>query len=153
MNHAFEILMEAVPWVHVSTVLESIGRMADSVSRTELDGEPIAVGDWLAGSVDDFPCSSCMIQQINGFRLGSTVYIPMLLIRVFRFDGAVSIDFSFDMDWSDVAVAMPILHRHFQQLKSLSGACTVFGGMEPAQDLDTRFFTDDERGPLGGSIA
>lgn len=38
--------MEVVPWVHVPKVLESIGRMAESVSRTELDGELIAVGDW-----------------------------------------------------------------------------------------------------------
>ncbi|MCZ7843069.1 MULTISPECIES: hypothetical protein [Stenotrophomonas maltophilia group] len=133
-------------------MLESIGRTAESVSRTELDGEPIAVGDWLAGNVDDFPCSSCMIQEINGFRLEFAVHIPTLLIRVFRFDRTVIIDFSFEMDWSDVAVAMPILHRHFQQLKLLSEARTVFGGMEPAQDLDTRFFTDDARGPLGSSI-
>lgn len=153
MSDSFEIVMEVVPWVHVSTVLESIGRMADSVSWSELDGEPIAVGDWLAGSVDEFTCSSCMIQEINGFRLESSVYIPTLLIRVFRFEGTVNIDFSFEMDWSDVVVAMPMLHRHFQQLKLLSGARTVFGGMEPAQDRDTRFFTDDERGPLGGSIA
>lgn len=153
MSDSFEIVMEVVPWVHVSTVLESIGRMAESVSRTELDGEPIAVGDWLAGSADDFPCSSCLTQEINGFRLGSTVYIPMLLIRVIRFDGTVSIDFSFDMDWPNAIAAMPMLHRHFQQLKLLAGASTVFGGMEPAQDLDTRFFTDDERGPLAGSIA
>lgn len=153
MNDAFEILMEAIPWVNVSTVLETIGRMAESVSRTELDGEPVAIGDWFAGSADDFPCSSCMIQTINGFRLGSAVYIPTLLIRVFKFDETISIDFSFDMDWSNVAVAMPMLHRHFQQLKLLSGARTVFGGMEPAQDQDTRFFTDDARGPLGCSIA
>ncbi|WP_139319611.1 hypothetical protein [Stenotrophomonas sp. TD3] len=153
MNDAFEILMEAIPWVHVSTMLETIGRMAESVSRTELDGEPVAIGDWFAGSADDFPCSSCMIQTINGFRLGSAVYIPTLLIRVFKFEETISIDFSFDMDWSNVAVAMPMLHRHFQQLKLLSGARTVFGGMEPAQDLDTRFFTDDARGPLGSSIA
>jgi len=137
----------------VFAVLESIGCMAEPVSRTELDGEPLAVGDWLAGSADDFPCSSCMIQEINGLRLGSTVYIPMLLIRVIRFDGTVSIDFSFDMGWPNVIAAMPMLHRHFQQLKLLAVPRTVFGGMELAQDLDTRFFTDDERGPLGGSIA
>ncbi|MBA0280925.1 hypothetical protein D7Y44_09965 [Stenotrophomonas maltophilia] len=46
MNDAFEFLMEAVPWVHVCTLLESTGRMAESVSRTELDGEPIAIGNW-----------------------------------------------------------------------------------------------------------
>ncbi len=145
--------MEAIPWNHMSTMLESIGCMAESVSQAEVHGDPVAIGDWLAGNFDEFACSSCLVQVINDFRLGSAVHIPTLLIRVFRFDGLASIDLSFDMDWSNAGVAMPMLHRHFLKLKLLIGARAVYGGMEPAQDLDTRFFTDDERGPLGISAA
>ncbi len=153
VRDSFEIVMEAIPWDRMSTMLESIGCMAESVSRTEVHGDPVAIGDWLAGNFDEVPCSSCLVQEINGFRLGSAVHIPTLLIRVFRFDGLASIDLSFDMDWSNAGVAMPMLHRHFLTLKLLTGARAVYGGMEPAQDLDTRFFTDDERGPLGISDA
>ncbi len=52
-----------------------------------------------------------------------------------------------------MGVAMSELQRHFLELKTLSGSRTVYGGMEPAQDLETRFFTDDECGPLGGTSA
>lgn|GEM_PF-2293072 len=153
VRDSFEIVMEAIPWNHMSTMLESIGCMAESVSQAEVHGDPVAIGDWLAGNFDEFACSSCLVQVINDFRLGSAVHIPTLLIRVFRFDGLASIDLSFDMDWSNAGVAMPMLHRHFLKLKLLIGARAVYGGMEPAQDLDTRFFTDDERGPLGISAA
>ncbi|TGR42006.1 hypothetical protein EN820_23080 [bacterium M00.F.Ca.ET.177.01.1.1] len=51
MNHFVQVVMNAVPWGHVTTVLESIGGMAGAVSRNVLAGEPIAVGDWLAECV------------------------------------------------------------------------------------------------------
>ncbi|EOW2136358.1 hypothetical protein N5C16_10905 [Stenotrophomonas sp. GD03908] len=148
MSDAFEIVMEAVPSVHVSTLLEEMGRMAESVSSTGWEGEPIAAGEHSAGRFHEFPYGSCMAQQVKGFRLGSAVHIPMLLIRVIRFEGMVSIELSFDMEWADIGVAMSELQRHFLELKTLSGSRTVYGGMEPAQDLETRFFTDDECGPL-----
>ncbi len=148
MRDAFEIVMEDVPGGRVPTVLEGIGHMAESVSWTELEGESMAAGERSAESSDEVACSSCVIYTVKGLRVGAVLRIPTLLIRVLGFEGRVSIDFSFDMDWADVGAAMSELQRHFLQLKMLSGAETVYGGMEPAQDMDTRFFTDAERGPL-----
>ncbi len=40
MSDAFEIVMEAVPSVHVSTLLEEMGRMAESVSVDRVGRRP-----------------------------------------------------------------------------------------------------------------
>ncbi|WP_223494563.1 hypothetical protein [Stenotrophomonas indicatrix] len=149
MSDAYEVVMEGVPLDGVLAVLARIWRSSDSVSVPEVDGMPVDVEMWIDAGPGS-ACAdgdSCLVQTLQGFNVGN-VHLPFLLLRVLRYDGLMDVEVSFDADRAEVLAAMDELQKLFLYIKGVVGARTVIGGMEPAKDEETRFFTDEFPGPM-----
>lgn len=88
--------------------------------------------------------------NLSDLKFGGVI-IPNALLRLVKYGELYDIDFNFDPDeFKDVARMSLVkqLHDHAKEVAIDSEIDTFFGGMEPASDKDTRYFTNDDFGPL-----
>ena len=79
------------------------------------------------------------------------VTIPMLLLRCVKYANQFDVDFSFDLDPAADALVfftMRNLHSFAIDVANRINIKDFFGGLEPASDIETRYFTNLETGPL-----
>jgi hypothetical protein len=79
------------------------------------------------------------------------VILPNVLLRLVKYGEQYDIDLNFDpyeLENVDMMGLVKQLHDHAKEIARDSGVDTFFGGMEPASDKDTRYFTNDDFGPL-----
>lgn len=77
--------------------------------------------------------------------------IPSVLLRLVKYGDQYDIDFNFDeSDITDVGTTalMKKLHEYISEIGRRYQVGEWFGGIEPASDEDTRYFTGNEFGPL-----
>lgn len=79
------------------------------------------------------------------------IVLPHVQLRLIKYGRHFDIDFNFDQ-YELENISMPILleslHVFAKSLASEFGVHSVYGGMEPASDEDTRYFTNEQLGPL-----
>ena len=115
----------------------------DTVDSANLDHE------LLCSAVDD--TESLMIHIcVDVFTIGP-LNIPDVMFRLLKHDEVFDIDFNFRYDdFKRLGGTSPIssLQEGVRKLALDFGAANYYAGMEPASDLDTRFFTNEKFGPL-----
>lgn len=77
--------------------------------------------------------------------------IPSVLLRLLKYGDRYDIDFNFDeSDVADIGATgvMKKLQEYFTKLGEAYKVGNWFGGIEPASDENTRYFTGNELGPL-----
>lgn len=77
--------------------------------------------------------------------------IPSVLLRLVKYGDQYDIDFNFDesdITGMDTMALMKQLHGYVCELGKRYEVGDWFGGIEPASDEDTRYFTGNEFGPL-----
>lgn len=91
-----------------------------------------------------------MIIKLSNLNIAGCI-IPSVLLRLVKYEDQYDIDFNFDeSDIADVGAAalMKKLHGYISELGKGYQVRDWFGGIEPASDEDTRYFTGSELGPL-----
>jgi hypothetical protein len=92
-----------------------------------------------------------VMAELHELRVGE-ITLPSVLLRIVRYDGTFDLDFTFDAHElvnTNVGSVMQSLHMAGKKLSERFNARSFFGGMEPASDANTRYFTDSNIGPLG----
>jgi len=83
------------------------------------------------------------------FVVDASTSIPSAFLRAFRYEGKIDVEISFD--GSDIRWVKQVMRSAKEFSKELSrkfGIKNIYGGMEPASDEETRYFTNDVFGPL-----
>ena len=79
------------------------------------------------------------------------IMLPNIQLRLIKYGNDYDVDLNFDFNELrdiDTITLINRLHKNTQKLASKFEVTCFYGGMEPASDEDTRYFTDDEIGPL-----
>jgi hypothetical protein len=80
------------------------------------------------------------------------VVLPVILLRCLKYGSKFDVDFSFDMVAVENIVVddlMRNVHCFVQEIAKSAFVENFYGGMEPASDKATRYFTNQVIGPLG----
>ncbi|MEE1880860.1 hypothetical protein V0R55_11860 [Pseudomonas soli] len=149
----YEVMLERVPDVALQAVLKVIVASAKTHSDLSLSadsevqgGESLeAVTQRLHGSGE----SVCLSLRLWEFNVSNKVSLPLVLLRVIKWEDRLDIELSFNStpadDLSDI---MQALHAYVSGLAGRFSIPVFYGGMEPAIDNDTRYFTNETLGPL-----
>lgn len=77
--------------------------------------------------------------------------IPQVLLRLLKYDGKYDIDFTFDessLIGFNTKELMEDMYIHILGITKQYQISGFFGGIEPASDEDTRYFSSNGCGPL-----
>lgn len=148
MGDLSEVVFEGVPPNQTSDLLGAI------VAKGEI--ESITYGnDFKERTIQELqtllPSKDFGYVHVRRLTLRTNVVLNLVLIRIFVGDnGVIIVDFTFETDDIKAGFKENILELH-QLVDSLAQRFQVnryYAGMEPADDEDTRYFTDKQKGPL-----
>jgi hypothetical protein len=101
-------------------------------------------------SILSFHGDVTVIINLDDMKVGGLI-LPKVLLRLVKYGERYNIDFNFDSNElenvSMVSLATEF-HDHTKEIARNNGVDNFFGGMEPASDEDTRYFTNNDLGPL-----
>lgn len=111
-----------------------------------------------AGDLDIEALGSFLNSQHGGLVLINLEYLkfgnvtfPNVLVRIYKYDSYFNIDFNFrpqDLGIESLKTFVEELHKYSSEVARVFKLDTFFAGIEPAEDENTRFFTNDDLGPL-----
>jgi hypothetical protein len=153
-TESYEVIFEGVPDKALFALLKVIEGNADTLSDLTLS-EPVEL---LSKSgiykklIDDF-CTRvedvCLSERLGGFHVSPALTLPSVLLRAVKCGGRADVELSFDnVVASDVDSVMLAVQIYASNLSSFFGVTKFYGGLEPAVDVETRYFTNDLLGPL-----
>jgi hypothetical protein len=97
-----------------------------------------------------FPRDFVMLVKLNYIDLNG-LSLPKVLLRIVKYGEMYDIDFNFEFENLknlDAATSFASLHVYCKKLAENFKVSKLFCGIEPASDEDTRYFTNDNIGPL-----
>lgn len=155
MTELLEVVLENIlrPKVYhlLIVLLKNAGKIVDVQCSETLKLSESGISE---GDIDAFiniPNDACLLIKLSDLQIAGTI-IPSVLLRLVKYGDQFDIDFNFDE--SDVkgigtTALMKKFHAYITELGEGHEVAHWFGGLEPASDEDTRYFTDGVFGPLG----
>lgn len=155
MTNLFEVVFEGVNKTYVVQILTRLISDAKRIIGVECTEDIALMGEGQLDiealeSVLNFNGDVSILIKLQEMKAGNAI-LPSVLLRLVKYDDQFDVDFNFDADElknMNVALLMRHLHSYAQEV---AGECNVgnfFGGMEPASDKSTRYFTNQITGPL-----
>lgn len=155
MTNLFEVVFERVNKTYVVQILIRLISDAKRIVGVECTEDIALMDDGQLNmesleSVLSFNGDVSILIELDDMKAGNAI-LPSVLLRLVKYDDQFDVDFNFDADElknMDVALLMTYLHSY---VKDVAKECNVghfFGGMEPASDKSTRYFTNQVAGPL-----
>ncbi len=98
----------------------------------------------------DFGGNVSVIINLHAIKLDGII-LPNVQLRLVKYGNEYDIDFNFDYNELrniDMTALIDNLHAHAKNIALELGITSFYGGIEPASDEDTRYFTNEEKGPL-----
>lgn len=98
----------------------------------------------------DFEGDITVLIKIRSIDL-SNIILPNVQLRLLKYEGQYDVEFNFDFNELENTATTTLvkeLHAHAKCISLECGVSDFCCGMEPASDEDTRYFTNDELGPL-----
>ncbi|MDA8481432.1 hypothetical protein NNO07_00005 [Pseudomonas resinovorans] len=155
MAESYEVVLQEVPVKGLFALLKELEgiseRVGDLVVSEGLEGSRCEGGfcENLVNAFSSYEGSVCMAEKLFRFRVSKDDFLSSVLLRVVKYEGRVDVEMSFD-SFIDLDVGFVMLA--FQEISNaLSRRFHVkdcYGGLEPAVDVDTRYFTNGLLGPL-----
>ncbi|WP_422403782.1 hypothetical protein [Pseudomonas sp. GZD-209] len=137
MSESYEVVFEQVAMDDLPGVLAHLQASADAV--LELIEAVIAH----AGDV-------CLTAQLHGLQVSEHISLAIVLLRVLKYGDAVDVELSCDtVAPADVEHVMFAMQAYAKALSADFRVAAFFGGLEPAADVKSRYFTGNVLGPLG----
>ncbi|MHA6790231.1 hypothetical protein ACWA6H_21330 [Pseudomonas bijieensis] len=153
-TESYEVIFEGVPDKVLFALLKVIEGNADTLSDLTVS-EPVEL---LSKSgvykelIDDFCIreeDACLSECLGGFHVSPALTLPSVLLRVVKYGGGTDVELSFDgVVTLGVDGVMLDVQRYASNLSRFFGVTKFYGGLEPAIDVETRYFTNDMLGPL-----
>ncbi|WP_375186074.1 hypothetical protein [Pseudoalteromonas sp.] len=146
MSTVIEVVLDSIEKSDIKTVLNALLIGKDNVINISASEDEINVSTFFSNNsyLDDFFMSkseSTLLFLLKKITVGNVV-IPNPLLRLVKYDTQFDIDFSFENE-----VDVHQLHMGISCLLKGVNVKEFYAGLEPAQDIDTRFFTNQELGP------
>ena len=154
MNESYEVVVLDVARNDLLQVVGSFERRAASLTDVELSGafDGCNASDFsgvLSCVMSKCEGDFCVAAKLHGLEVYNGVLLSVVLFRVVKYGGSFDVEFFFyDSDVDDVGAAMRGMQRYIVELASKFQLGGFYGGMEPAVDVQTRYFTNGDFGPL-----
>ena len=155
MSSLFEVVFENVVKSNVIRLLMLLIAGAGRITNIQCSENIrlIIEGDLDVKALDSvlsFHGDVTVLINLVDMKIGG-VTLPKVLLRWVKYGDLYDIDFNFDSnDLEDMGMMnlVTALHGDIKEIAKDNGVVAFFGGMEPASDEDTRYFTNDVLGPL-----
>lgn len=148
MDNVYEIVFEGVSKHDLYDFIRYIEMSAKSYTGLGVEG---AEGD--KEQVEMFLSSSAdtrLIEKLFFFKVFDDVCLPCAWLSVLKYGAIVDVELSF---YGPSSIEIDRFMRSMQRYAAAAAEkfCikSFYGGLEPAQDLNTRYFTGNYFGPLG----
>jgi hypothetical protein len=155
MNESFEVVILDVAKNDLLQVVGSFEMRAKSLTDIESSGEfggcnasgfSGALSCVMSKCEGDF----CVTAKFHDLEVFKGVVLSVVLFRVIKYCDNFDVElFFYDSDVNDVGMAMRGMQAYIADLASKFQVGEFYGGMEPAVDIQTRYFTNESFGPLG----
>lgn len=155
MSDLLEVVLEDVLHSDVCQLFMSFLEQADQITEIQCS-EPFKFSSGNSLLYDqvrifiDLPDDASLIVKFSSLNIASYM-IPSVLLRLVKYGEKYDIDFSFDeSDIADLGTIelMKSLYAHISNFSKQYQISDFFGGLEPASDEDTRYFSSNGFGPL-----
>ena len=156
MSSLIEVVFENIAKRNATQLLMTLITSAKQTVSTQCS-EDVAIMDGeklntiILNSALNYKDNLTALFNLRELKVGGTV-LPKVLLRLVKYADQYDIDFNFDKSGLDNQNLMPLiteLQNFANNLATDYDVKNVFGGMEPASDEDTRYFTNKVLGPLG----
>ncbi|QJQ19906.1 hypothetical protein HG549_08155 [Pseudomonas sp. SK] len=154
MSESYEIVLQQVAAVDLHALLKLIEMGAQDLSSLAVSGDfgevgAVGINKSLIDAVVAAEGEVCLTEQLHGFKVLEAIRLPLVLMRVIKYEGKFDIDLSFDEVPSfDIDQIMFAMQEYAVALSRKFNIKEFYGGLEPAADIDTRYFTGNASGPV-----
>jgi hypothetical protein len=153
MNNLIELVFENVPDERLNNFASTLigDSFVMSMYVSETDGAPIKWDGDAKKILNIAPSTSATISLSLDKVDWPLLSIQSPLLQVIKYDGMYDVVLSFlseDISCKEPKVPIKSLHSSAVEFFAASEGEKVYCGYEPAQDESTRFFTNNDAGPL-----
>lgn len=157
MSSILEVVFERVTKSCVIQLLSLLIKNVEEISSIQCSEKvELFVNDGLSKEAIDqflrFDGEIIALFNLKAMKLRDIV-LPNVQLRLVKYENEYDIDFNFDcneIENTSTAVLIDELHAQAKDFACKFDIASFYGGMEPASDEDTRYFTNDVLGPLTG---
>ncbi|OZI42918.1 hypothetical protein [Bordetella genomosp. 4] len=149
MAEVYEIVLEEVPRRSLLPLLKSLEAKAGTFVDLTVS-EPLGalagteITNELIDAVIDCQDTICIMGRICYLEIFGDKCLKDVFLRVIKYNGGIDVELSFeDSGYSDIEAVMLAMQRYVSSLAEQFRIPVFYGGLEPAVDLDTRYFTND----------
>ncbi|NIF15406.1 hypothetical protein [Pantoea sp. Cy-639] len=155
MSELYEIVLQQVAKSDLHALLECIEMGSQTLSGlavSEKFGGIVSAGvnKKLVDAFLAHEGDACLMAHLHEFNVSRSIRLPLVFLRVIKHKDEVDIELSFnDTPPLDIGRIMFAMQRYTDELSKKFHIKEFYGGLEPAADIDTRYFTGNTLGPLG----
>lgn len=155
MTDSYEVVFQQVA---VGDLLELLNAIEVSSEVLSDLGVSESLGDILLAEIDkklidgivSYEGDICLTGRLYKFNVSNEICLPFVFLRVIKYANGIDVELSFDdTRLFDIGGLMRVMQIYADGLSKKINMVGFYGGLEPAIDIDTRYFTGDVLGPLG----
>jgi hypothetical protein len=154
MKELYEVVLNGVAKEDLLALLNILKshseRVVDVTASQKLDIENrLCLDQELVVELCGFDGDVCVTAKLYGFDIISTRSDFFALLRIIKYGEDVDVELCFDdACLINLDRVMLALQKYLQGISDKIRMAEFYGGMEPARDLETRYFTNDVLGPV-----
>ncbi|MBW6238987.1 hypothetical protein Q8W80_20815 [Pseudomonas aeruginosa] len=154
MKELFEVIFEGVKTSRLFFLLKEIESKSDRIfdfnfSEDFFSSNVNVFSELLIDSFLGFNGDLYFGVSMEGFSVKDGLKLPVVLLRVLKYEGGVDVGLCFYMnDFNSAGKVMLEFQKYMNGISADFGFENFYGGLEPASDQETRFFTNNRLGPL-----
>lgn len=155
MSDLIEVVFEKISKEFVTQLFIKLLKKTEKISNIKCSEQFISlpneeISEDIIDKLIEYDCDFTLIVNTKNLKFDN-ITIPNTLFRLIKYGYDYDVDFNFDYnEIKNVKVPdlINILQNHMKIIASEFGVSSFYGGMDPASDKDTRYFTGEELGPL-----
>lgn len=149
MDNVYEIIFEKVYKYDLYDFVRFIEKSAKSCTGLYFGGKVLAD----RGQIETFlSCNTNtrLIEKLYCFKVIDGICLPFVWLSVLKYGAAVDVELSFySVSSIEIHSLMHAMQRYAAAASEEFHVTGFYGGVEPALDVNTRYFTGNDFGPLG----
>jgi len=143
---AADDLQELLNFIEMDSQARSGLAVSESLGRIDSTG----VDKRLIDKIVAYDGVVCLMERLHEFKVSESICVPLVLLRALKYEDGVDVELSFNSILSvDIDCIMFAMQRYANAISKKFHVKEFYGGLEPAVDIDTRYFTGNALGPLG----
>jgi hypothetical protein len=147
----YEVVFESVDRNSLLGLLTAIVANSDQIMNINCTNNIVepTILQIRSGDLIDFlqvAGDACIFIKLLNVGIGRAM-LPSVMVRCVKYEQQFDLDFSFELDDSDDIKAVTLMKKLHDGVVELAKDVNIesfFGGMEPASDKETRYFTNHD---------